>query len=58
MKMKFIKTNSAMYAQRRIHLITKRNLKKIKIWPVITFLADTDVPAIKKRKRRTKKIKQ
>ena len=55
MKMKFIKTNSAMYAQRRIHLITKRNLKKIKIWPVITFLADTDVPAIKKRKRRTKK---
>ena len=32
---------------------------KRKIWPVITFVADTDVPAIKNlRKRRAQKLKQ
>ena len=34
MKMKFIKTNSAMHTQRRIHLITKRNLQKEKFGPL------------------------
>ena len=34
MKMKFIKTNLAMHTQRRIHLITKRNLQKEKFGPL------------------------
>ena len=33
-KMKFIKTNLAMHTQRRIHLMTKRNLQKEKFGPL------------------------
>ena len=53
MKMKFIKTQTEEDTPNNQEKPTKR-----KIWPVITFFADTDVPAIKKRKRRTQKLKQ